>query len=65
MAGPLCLGLINALVYKRGLWMGNEKYLLLIISGKHSREESEREGKEWQHCNQAWWQPKQVLKVKV
>lgn len=45
--------------------MGNEKYLLLTISGKHSREEFEGEGREWQCCGWARCQTKQVLKVKV
>lgn len=45
--------------------MGNEKYLLLIISGKHSQEEFEGEGKEWQRCGLARCHAKQVLKVKV
>lgn len=45
--------------------MGNEKYLLLIISGKHPGEEFEGEGQEWQRCGRAQCQPRQALKVKV
>lgn len=45
--------------------MGNEKYLLLIISGKRCRKEFEGEGKEWQCCGWARCQHRQVPKVKV